>query len=257
MKNSRKLLVSSLIMIISFCLLFAGTTFAWFSDSITSSNNIITAGNLDVELEYSTNGGESWDKVTEAPIFTSNTWEPGHAEAVLLKVVNKGSLALKYSLSLITLLYDLIKAKTDKTFDVALNQLEGAFSAKIRDIRADLVDVLVNLTVNIDYPDEDIEDLSSENFLKMLNNAKVEIENMLKTYDAGRILREGIETVIVGKPNVGKSTLMNLLSKSDVFAENKLFATLDTTVRKVIIENLPFLLTDTLTTPVGWSTVAM
>ena len=86
MKNSRKLLVSSLIMIISFCLLFAGTTFAWFSDSVTSDNNIITAGNLDVELEYSTDG-TNWTKVdSNVTLFNSNTWEPGHAEVVLLKV---------------------------------------------------------------------------------------------------------------------------------------------------------------------------
>ena len=69
MKNSRKLLVSSLIMIISFCLLFAGTTFAWFSDSVTSGNNIITAGNLDVELEYSTDG-KTWSTVeSDTSIF--------------------------------------------------------------------------------------------------------------------------------------------------------------------------------------------
>ena len=101
MKNSRKLFVSSLIMILSCCLLFAGATFAWFSDSVTSDNNIITAGGLDVELYYSTDGGESWDEVTQSPIFTSKTWEPGHAETVLLKVVNAESLPLKYSLSIV------------------------------------------------------------------------------------------------------------------------------------------------------------
>lgn len=98
--KSRKLLVSSLIMILSCCLLFAGTTFAWFSDSVTSNNNIISAGNLDVELEYSTDG-TNWDTVDETvALFNSNTWEPGHTEVVLLKVTNAGSLALKYSLSL-------------------------------------------------------------------------------------------------------------------------------------------------------------
>ena len=79
MKNSRKLLVSSLIMIISFCLLFAGTTFAWFSDSITSSNNIITAGNLDVELEYSLDA-EAWQAVeNDKPVLPADDlWEPGN-----------------------------------------------------------------------------------------------------------------------------------------------------------------------------------
>ena len=101
MKNKRKLLVSSFIMIISCCLLFAGTTFAWFSDSVSSNNNIITAGNLDVELEYSTDGLK-WTPVnSETSIFKEETlWEPGHTEAVLLKVSNAGTLALKYGLTL-------------------------------------------------------------------------------------------------------------------------------------------------------------
>lgn len=104
MKNTRKLLVSSLIMILSCCLLFAGTTFAWFSDSVTSGNNIITAGNLDVELEYSKDGS-SWFGVDETTkLFKTDTlWEPGHVEAVVLKVTNAGSLALKYSVSLDTI----------------------------------------------------------------------------------------------------------------------------------------------------------
>ena len=98
MKNSRKLLVSSLIMIISFCLLFAGTTFAWFSDSITSSNNIITAGNLDVELEYSLDA-EAWQAVeNDKPILpASDLWEPGFTRVVYFRIKNAGSLALKYS----------------------------------------------------------------------------------------------------------------------------------------------------------------
>ena len=99
MKN-RKLLVSSFIMILSCCLLFAGTTFAWFSDSVSSNNNIITAGNLDVELEYSMDGS-NWEAVDEnVALFNNSSWEPGHVEYVLLKVTNAGSLALKYSLAL-------------------------------------------------------------------------------------------------------------------------------------------------------------
>ena len=100
MKN-RKLLVSSFLMIVTCCLLFAGTTFAWFSDSVSSNNNIITAGNLDVELQYSTDG-KTWSQVeSETSLFDEKTlWEPGHTEAVLLKVVNAGSLDFKYSLSL-------------------------------------------------------------------------------------------------------------------------------------------------------------
>ncbi len=91
----------------------------------------------------------------------------------------------------------------------------GKVSEKIDGIEADLVSADASIAAYSDYPDEDIEGLDYDNFLKMLNNAKTEIEKMLSTYDAGRILREGIETVIVGKPNVGKSTLMNMLSGAE------------------------------------------
>ena len=100
--KTRKLLVSSLIMILSCCLLFAGTTFAWFSDSVTSGNNVITAGNLDVELSYKKHNQTSYAEVTkEVSLFNNQAlWEPGHVETVVLKVTNAGSLSLKYSLSL-------------------------------------------------------------------------------------------------------------------------------------------------------------
>ena len=101
MKN-RKLLVSSMIMILTCCLLFAGSTFAWFSDSVSSNNNIIKAGNLDVELEYYSTEEGKWLTVGEnTPVVNNEAlWEPGHVETALLRVVNNGSLALKYSLSL-------------------------------------------------------------------------------------------------------------------------------------------------------------
>lgn len=106
---------------------------------------------------------------------------------------------------------DLIKAKSDKTFDVALNQLEGGFSKHIKKIREKLVDVLVSLTVNIDYPDEDIEEMTYEKLLCGLKDIKADIEDILSTSDTGRIINEGLKISIVGKPNVGKSSLMNAL----------------------------------------------
>jgi len=91
----------------------------------------------------------------------------------------------------------------------------GGVSKKIDKIEADLVSADASIAAFSDYPDEDIEGLDYDNFLKMLENAKSQIKKMLSTYDAGRVLREGIETVIVGKPNVGKSTLMNMLSGAE------------------------------------------
>lgn len=109
----------------------------------------------------------------------------------------------------------LISARNESELRLSRAAHIGTVSQKINKIEADLVSADASIAAFSDYPDEDIEGLDYDNFLKMLNNAKTEIENMLSTYDAGRILREGIETVIVGKPNVGKSTLMNMLSGAE------------------------------------------
>ena len=93
------LLTSSIALLLCFSMLI-GTTFAWFSDSVTSNNNVITAGNLDVEVEY-TLDGENWADLQGAEdLFQKSLWEPGHTEVVVLRVSNAGSLALKYQANL-------------------------------------------------------------------------------------------------------------------------------------------------------------
>lgn len=129
---------------------------------------------------------------------------------------------------------DLIKAKSDKTFEVALKNLEGGLSKKIKEIRADLVDILVNLTVNIDYPDEDIEVLTYENLKTALEKVKGDIERLLLTAYTGRILREGLKVSIIGKPNVGKSSLMNALLNED----RAIVTEIPGTTRDIIEESL-------------------
>ncbi len=97
--TKRALVVSALSLIVCVSMLI-GSTFAWFTDSVSSTNNIIKSGNLDVELEYY--DGDSWEKVTATTnVFEDDTlWEPGHTEVVYLKVSNLGSLALKYNLGI-------------------------------------------------------------------------------------------------------------------------------------------------------------
>ena len=141
---------------------------------------------------------------------------------------------------------DLIRAKSDKSFDVALNQLEGNFSKEIRKIRAELMDSLVNITVNIDYPDEDIEQLTFENLVSDLTSVRTKIEKMLRTSNTGRIMSEGLKISIIGKPNVGKSSLMNaLLKETRAIVTSVPGTTRDTIEEMLTIRGIPVKLTDT------------
>ena len=99
-KSTKRALLSSVLSLVLCMAMLIGTTFAWFTDSVSSKNNIIKSGNLDVEMEYY--DGDSWEKVTaDTNVFEENTlWEPGHTEVVYLKVSNLGSLALKYNLGI-------------------------------------------------------------------------------------------------------------------------------------------------------------
>ena len=96
--TKRSLIASLLILCLCFTS-FVGTTFAWFTDSVTSANNIIKSGNLDIELEY-WNGTEWKDVKGASDILTNTLWEPGVTEIAYLRVANAGSLALKYQLGI-------------------------------------------------------------------------------------------------------------------------------------------------------------
>ncbi len=102
LKNTKRALISSVLALLLCFSTLLGTTFAWFTDSVTANSNKIVTGNLDVELEYKNSDTADWTKVTaDSNVFLQNTlWEPGHTEVIKLKVSNVGSLALKYQLGI-------------------------------------------------------------------------------------------------------------------------------------------------------------
>lgn len=106
----------------------------------------------------------------------------------------------------------LIGASGKQAAAAALNTLEGSLSREIKGVAQSLVSVCASLAAWVDYPDEDIEDTSAEDMLPVFENAKKELSDIIRRYDCGRAVTDGIDAVIVGKPNVGKSTLMNLLT---------------------------------------------
>lgn len=141
---------------------------------------------------------------------------------------------------------DLIKAKADASYDAALSQMEGALSKKVGEIRAKVLDILVDLTVNIDYPDEDIEQMTYEKLLAGIDDTAREIRGLLETASTGRMIREGIRIAIVGRPNVGKSSLMNaLLRQSRAIVTEIPGTTRDTIEEAVSIRSIPVYLVDT------------
>jgi tRNA modification GTPase len=141
---------------------------------------------------------------------------------------------------------DLIRSKSDRAFSVALKQVSGSLSERIKSLRHTLIETLAHIEVNIDYPEHDVEEFTAE-FIKEKSSEVMEgIDKLLKTANEGKILREGITTAIVGRPNVGKSSLLNALAR-----DNKAIVTdIPGTTRDVIeeyvtINNIPLKLLDT------------
>ncbi|QZY55058.1 tRNA uridine-5-carboxymethylaminomethyl(34) synthesis GTPase MnmE [Crassaminicella profunda] len=141
---------------------------------------------------------------------------------------------------------DLISAKTDKSFDVAFGQLEGSLSKEVKGIRHNLLEMMAHITVNIDFPDEDIEEITYTELLESSNKIQEDIKSLLESSNTGKIIKEGLHTVIIGKPNVGKSSLMNaLLKESRAIVTEIPGTTRDIIEEFVSIRGIPLKIVDT------------
>ncbi|MBO2827403.1 tRNA uridine-5-carboxymethylaminomethyl(34) synthesis GTPase MnmE [Staphylococcus aureus] len=142
---------------------------------------------------------------------------------------------------------DFIRSKTDRASKVAMNQIEGRLSDLIKKQRQSILEILAQVEVNIDYPEyDDVEDATTEFLLEQSKEIKQEINHLLDTGAQGKIMREGLSTVIVGKPNVGKSSMLNnLIQDNKAIVTEIAGTTRDVLEEYVNVRGVPLRLVDT------------
>ena len=141
---------------------------------------------------------------------------------------------------------DIINSKTDKEQKNSVKVLEGSLSKKLGEIRSELLDCMADIEASIDYPEYDIDETTNEKLLNVLESSKLKIEKLISSFEKGKIIKEGIKTSIVGKPNVGKSSLLNLLLNEDrAIVSNIEGTTRDTIEEYININGISLKLIDT------------
>ena len=140
----------------------------------------------------------------------------------------------------------LISSNYEKSRNISFSAYCGSLDGKINEIRQILIDILSNLNAEIDYSDEDIPEMSNEEIMSKIHYAKSEIKKLINSYSVGYIVKNGLRTAIIGAPNVGKSTLMNFLSKREKSIVTDIAGTTrDAIEESIIIGDVPLVLIDT------------
>ena len=141
---------------------------------------------------------------------------------------------------------DLINSKTEMEAKESINQLEGNLSKKIKNIEQKMLDIMVNIEVTIDYPEYDVEEVTNSEALKNLNEIHSLLKELENSFNKGKIIKDGIKTVIIGKPNAGKSSLLNSLLKEDRAIVSDIAGTTRDTIEEYLnIDGIPLKLIDT------------
>ena len=141
---------------------------------------------------------------------------------------------------------DIINAKTDKEAKTGVNQLEGYLSDEIKQIKEKILDIMTNIEVSIDYPEYDIEEVENNAVLEGLGVIKDRLLKLEKSFDNGKIIKNGIKTAIIGRPNAGKSSLLNAILKEDraIVTEYE-GTTRDTIEEDISVNGIPLNIIDT------------
>lgn len=141
---------------------------------------------------------------------------------------------------------DVINAKTDKEAKVSLRQLEGNLSSEISEIRREIISLLADIEVTIDYPEYDIEEVTNKRILDALIVVEEKLNKMENSFENGKIIRDGIKTAIIGRPNAGKSSLLNVILKEERAIVTDVEGTTRDTIEEYIqIDGIPLKIIDT------------
>ena len=141
---------------------------------------------------------------------------------------------------------DLINSKTEKESKASINQLQGDLSNKINEIRHDLLDIMADIEAQIDYPEYDLEEVTNSRALEVLESTKNKLEALKDSFRSGKILKEGIKTAIIGRPNAGKSSLLNQILREERAIVSEIEGTTRDTIEEFItIKGIPLKIIDT------------